>query len=175
MPVMMLLLDDGDEKSEFEEFYNKYKNEAYHIAYRILCDNALAEDAVAEAFLSLARSFKTVGGLDARRQHGYIVVTVTNAAKMILRKGRRHLDDVEFKDDEYVPDDEIAVHDRLWIKECMRRLCEADREILYLKYTLALGHGEIALALGISQEASRKRLQKAKHRLKELLEKEGLE
>ena len=69
----------------------------------------------------------------------------------------------------------IIIRQFALIKECMRRLCEADREILYLKYFLALGHGEIALALGISQEASRKRLQKAKQRLKELLEKEGLE
>ena len=163
---MMMLLDDDDDKSQFEELYNKYKNEAYHIAYRILCDNALAEDAVADAFLSLARSFKTVVSLDERKQHGYIVVTVSNAAKMILRKGRRHFDDVEFKEDEYVPDEEITVHDRLWIKECMRRLCEADREILYLKYSLALGHGEIALALGISQEASRKRLRRSSFGMK---------
>lgn len=174
MPPLNTLLAD-EQLSDFERLYNKHKNEAYHIAFRILADSAAAEDAVADGFLSIARCFKTVSSLDAHKQHRYIIVTITNAANMILRKNKSHLDDVEFRDDEYVPDEEITVHDRLWIKECMRRLCEADREILYLKYFLALGHGEIALALGISQEASRKRLQKAKQRLKELLEKEGLE
>ncbi len=173
LPLNTLLADE--QLSDFERLYNKHKNEAYHIAFRILADSALAEDAVADGFLSIARAFKTVSSLDAHKQHRYVVVTIRNAANMILRKGRDHLDDVEFKDYEYVPDEAITMHDKLWIKECMAQLGQTDMEILYLRYALQLDHSEIALTLGISQEASRKRLQKAKHSLKQLLEKEGSE
>lgn len=174
MPPLNTLLAD-EQLSDFERLYNKHKNEAYHIAFRILADSAAAEDAVADGFLSIARCFKTVSSLDAHKQHRYIIVTITNAANMILRKNKSHLDDVEFRDDEHVPDEVITLHDKLWIKECMKRLCQTDKEILYLRYALQLDHSEIALTLGISREASRKRLQKAKHSLKQLLEKEGLE
>ena len=68
--------------------------------------------------------------------------------------------------------EDINVYDKLWIKECASRLCKADAEILYLKYALELDHKAIARLLGISQTASRKRLQKARQRLSKKL-KEG--
>ncbi len=167
-----MLLDDECERSEFEKLYNEYKNEAYCIAFRILDDSALAEDAVADGFLSLAGNFKTVSDLDAHKKHGYIIVTIRNAAKMILRKGKHHLDDLEYIDEQYMPDETMNRYDKLWIKDCARKLCKADAEILYLKYSMELDHKQIARLLGISQTASRKRLQKARQRLAEKL-KEG--
>ena len=139
---------------------------------RTISDSALAEDAVADAFLSLAGNFKTVSALDAHKKHGYIIVTIRNSARMIRRKNRHHLDDMEYNDEEYIPHEDINVYDKLWIKECASRLCKADAEILYLKYALELDHKAIARLLGISQTASRKRLQKARQRLSEKL-KEG--
>ena len=171
LPINILLSDEC-ERSEFEKLYNEYKNEAYYIAYKILDDSALAEDAVADAFLSLAGNFKTVSALDAHKKHGYIIVTIRNSARMIRRKNRHHLDDMEYNDEEYIPHEDINVYDKLWIKECASRLCKADAEILYLKYALELDHKAIARLLGISQTASRKRLQKARQRLSEKL-KEG--
>lgn len=171
LPVYMFLNED-DEKSEFEKLYNEYKNEAYYIAYKILDDSALAEDAVADGFLSLAGNFKTVSALDAHKKHGYIIVTIRNSARMIRRKNRHHLDDMEYNDEEYIPHEDINVYDRLWIKECLSKLCKEDTEILYLRYALELDHKAIARLLGISQTASRKRLQKARQRLSEKL-KEG--
>lgn len=172
MLAVNLLLNDECERSEFEKLYNEYKNEAYYIAYKILDDSALAEDAVADGFLSLAGNFRTFSALDADKKHGYITVTIRNSARMILRKNRHHRDDLEYIDEQYTPDEDINRYDRLWIKECVSRLCREDAQILYLKYALELDHKQIARLLGISQTASRKRLQKARQRLAEKL-KEG--
>jgi DNA-directed RNA polymerase specialized sigma24 family protein len=81
---------------------------------------------------------------------------------MILRNGRHHRDDLEYIDEQYIPDEDMNRYDRLWIKERVSRLCKADAEILYLKYALELDHKAIARLLGISGTASRKRLQKAR-------------
>ncbi len=172
MLAVNLLLNDECERSEFEKLYNEYKNEAYYIAYKILDDSALAEDAVADGFLSLAGNFRTFSSLDADKKHGYIIVTIRNSARMILRKNRHHRDDLEYIDEQYTPDEDINRYDRLWIKECVSRLCREDAQILYLRYALELDHKQIARLLGISQTASRKRLQKARQRLAEKL-KEG--
>lgn len=172
MLAVNLLLNDECERSEFEKLYNEYKNEAYYIAYKILDDSALAEDAVADGFLSLAGNFRTFSALDADKKHGYIIVTIRNSARMILRKNRHHRDDLEYIDEQYTPDEDINRYDRLWIKECVSRLCREDAQILYLRYALELDHKQIARLLGISQTASRKRLQKARQRLAEKL-KEG--
>ena len=168
LPLNMILID-ADSINEFEKLYNRYKNEAYGIAYTILGDSLLAEDAVSDGFLSVARSFKTVSSLDDHKKHGYIVVTIKNAARMILRKGKHQRDELEYNDDEYIPDETIDKYDVMWIKESMKKLDKADVEILYLKYSLEFDHKTIARTLGISQTASRKRLQKARKRLAEKL------
>ena len=172
MLALNMILVDDTQKRDFEKLYDEFKNEAYHIAFRILGDRSMAEDSVADGFLSIARNFRKISCLESDKRHGYIVVTIQNAARMILRKNRHQFEELEYEDSEYVNESEISLYDPLWIKDCVRKLNKTDLEILYLKYVVCLEHGEIGLTLGISQEASRKRLQKAKQHLAALL-KEG--
>lgn len=60
------------------------------------------------------------------------------------------------------------------IKQCVLKLSEKDREILYLRCVLGLTHNDIANSLHISDTTSRKRLQTARDNLLMLLEKEDI-
>lgn len=171
--MYMALIDDENDKKAFEKQYNDNRNLAYSIAMKILSNNALAEEAVSDAFLSIAKNFQTVNNLNAHKKNKYIIITIRNASNMILRKEKNALDDLPLDEDEYVSDEDITAFGIELIKECMKKLSQTDKEIIYLRYTLDMDHKQISNTLGISQSASRKRLQKAKQTLKRLLEEEG--
>ncbi len=52
-----------------------------------------------------------------------------------------------------------------WVIDAVSQLAEPDREILFLTAWEGLSHGEVAAVLGLSESASRKRLERARRRL----------
>ena len=62
LPVMVF--DTPEQKSKFEEAYLKYNKMGFYYAREILHDDALAEDALHDAFLSLARNLDKIGEID---------------------------------------------------------------------------------------------------------------
>ena len=173
IPTIYAALIDDDDLSDFEKLYNDNKILAYSVAMKILGNNALAEEAVSDGFLSIAKNFQTVNNLNAHKKQKYIIITIRNASNMILRKEKNALDDLPLDEEEYVSDEDITAFGIELIKECMKKLSQTDKEIIYLRYTLDMDHKQISDTLGISRSASRKRLQKAKQALKRLLEEEG--
>lgn len=170
--VNMALIDDEEDKKAFEKLYNEYRLLMYSVAMKILNNNSLAEDAVSDAFLSISKCFKKVNNLNAHKKHRYLIITIRNAANMILRKEKNSLDNISL--DEDIPSDEdIIKNDLETIKLCMRRLNRTDKEMIYCHYSLGMYHRQISEALGISEAASRKRLQKARQDLMKLLKEEG--
>ena len=64
---------------KFNEFYRKYENFMYYIAYAILKDSYLSEDAVQTAFINMYKSFQGVEDIeDIKTKH--FVMTVTRRA-----------------------------------------------------------------------------------------------
>ena len=60
LPIIFLDLVDEEDLPDFEKLYNEQKMRAYKIAFNLLKNESLAEDCVSEAFLSIAKNFKTV-------------------------------------------------------------------------------------------------------------------
>ena len=63
-----------------ERCYKLYEQKMYQVAYCILRDEGMAEDAVQEAFLKLMKSnidFKDVGSVECRQ---YIITTIKHAS-----------------------------------------------------------------------------------------------
>lgn len=170
--VYMALIDDEEYKKAFEKLYNDNKILAYSIAMKILGNNALAEEAVSDAFLSIAKNFQTVNSLDTHKKNKYIIITIRNASNMVLRKEKNDIDNLPL-DETIVSDDDFANVDLQILKKCLHGLNQTDKEIIYLYYSLGMDHKQISDTLGISQAASRKRLQRAKQTLKRPLEDEG--
>ena len=164
------LIDGKTERQEFEAFYRKNRRLGMGKAYAILGNEALAEDALSEGFLRLAKCFQKVHDLPSHKLQAYFVIIVRNVSLDMLRKEQREQTlpfDEELYTDEPLPDADVSR-----LKECMERLSDTDREILYLRYDLALEYGDIASTLGISEAASRQRVRYAKAKLRTELLKE---
>ena len=75
--------------SFIEDCYRLYENKMYYVAYGILHDEGLAEDAVQDAFLRLMKHevhFTSAESDDCKR---YIITVIRNASINIYNKKKR--------------------------------------------------------------------------------------
>lgn len=168
----MDLVDETD-LNAFETIYNKYKQKAFLVAKDILCNDALAEECVSEVFLSIAKSFQIINNLNANKQLKYIVICSRNKALDLLKKEKKHsMEAVEFDDEEYFTDNDYSKFEMEHWRRCIGKLNQTDRDSLYLRCVLQLDYKKISRSLGISRNAARARVFKAKAHLKEIIRKE---
>ena len=171
--VLMLCLsaiESPEDKVKFETLYYKYRGFMLKIAAQILHGEQDAEDAVHNAFLSIAKNMKIVPGPDSPKMRGFIYVVTENKAIDLLRERRRRENEERLEDQPFcVPPPEE--HNLAW---CISQLPPRYQEAILLKYSHGYSTREMADILGISFAAASKLDQRAKNRLKELCEKEGL-
>ena len=163
-----------DDELLFETFYRKYSRLMLVAAYNILNNHTLAEDAVSEAFIRIAKCWNNIKRLKAEQMERYAYISAKNSAINILKKEKKHFDHAEYNDDMIaderlndIPDDHII--------EQIKKLSVTDKEILYLRFSMGLDHKSISTALSISPAAARKRLQYARQNLSALLRKSSEE
>ena len=155
------MIESPADKIKFEQLYLKYRDYMLHIAKKYLNNAQDAEDAVHNAFLSIAKNISKLGDIDSPETHGYIVITIERKAIDIIRDHNKH---------EICFVESIPCENRLqW---CILQLPPRYREVILLKYSHGYRIQEIAEILNISFAAASKLNQRAKAKLKELYEKE---
>lgn len=58
LAIYLTLIDNEDDKKSFEDLYNQNRSKAYAIAFNILKNKTLAEEACSETFLVSQKVFK---------------------------------------------------------------------------------------------------------------------
>lgn len=164
--MYLALIDDEKDKIKFREIYEEYSKQMWYVANEILHDRFLAEDAVHDAFLGIARNFSKISTFEPKVIRTYVTTSARNSALMIARKNKSgNTIDIErlfgIRDTE--ADDEINRIETLDLAvSVINRLPELYREVMYLRFVLELSEKEIALQLGrnqntVSQQISRGR------------------
>ena len=82
----------------FNQLVLQYQDLAYHHAYTILKDSALAEEAAQDSFI---RAFQSLAGFRGDSFRAWILKIVTNSAYDALRRRNRHPIHSLFPEDEY--------------------------------------------------------------------------
>lgn len=171
MLVYLQLIDSEPDKSTFEQVYHRYRGLMYHVAYEILHSRQDAEDAVHQAFVSIAKNIKKISDPACTKTQGYVVTIVEHQAIDMYRARRRR--SAEPLDEEAaglsfdVPGGGLAA--------AIARLPARDREFILLKYDSGYTNRELAKLLGLSYEGVHSLDARAKKRLKKLLEEEGVD
>ena len=161
-----------DEKDKFEKIYLLYRGLMLSRAYDILRDRQLAEDAVHNAFLRILKNIKKLNDSQSPSTKSYVMVVLENVAKTMYAKRKK---EKVYELSENIPEDfdvqrdtEIKLTAEA-VAEKLTLLPDKYRDVLLLKFINGLNDKEIALSLGISDSAARKRLQRAREKLKALL------
>lgn len=174
------MIDTPEEKILFEELYNTYKSKMFSLAYAVLKNHHTAEEAVSQAFFTAARNFSKLAELTPVQQGAYLKITVKNAAIDIYRK-ENYQNEVpieemenfgEVSDD--ISDSVLSEMNYNAVVEAIRSMPEQYAECLYLFHVRELSVKEIAAHLCIEQEAVKKRLQRARQKLRVILEKKEI-
>jgi RNA polymerase sigma-70 factor (ECF subfamily) len=154
------------------ELYDRYGRAAYNLAYRVLRDAALAEDAVQEAFLAV---WRTAGRfLPERSKASTWILTLVHrrAVDLVRREQRRRaepLDDAfEAGGDE--TDEAAWLHlQRERVQEALRQLPDQQREALELAYYGGFTQSELAERLGQPLGTIKSRMFAGLSRMRDLL------
>jgi len=164
----------NDRKSQLQ-LYNLYYKAMYNTSYRILKDSAEAEDVMQEAFLVAFQKIEEYKG-DATFGAWLKRIVINRALDQIKKK--KETVSMEEAGNEIVIDDtaenylEILAYKIEQIRMGIEKLTEDERVIISLFLLEGYDHEEISQVLEISQNASRTRYSRARHRLREMLSKE---
>lgn len=146
------------------QLYERYGGLMFSIARKLLGTQWDAEDAVHDALLKLGERMPEPMDTDSAAAKRYVTLTVKRVCIDHLRKKKPNAMETEEGDDGASPEGQT---DLAW---CMEQLSPKDREILLLRFYYGYSVRELAQQMRLSEDAVRKREQRAKRRLQELCE-----
>jgi RNA polymerase sigma factor (sigma-70 family) len=153
--------------------YDRFGRLAYRLAFRILRDQALAEDAVQEAFLAVWRSADAYKRERAKPSTWILTVVHRRAVDIVRREQTRRGEPLEVAPEPSVgPADEDAVlrDRRAAVQAALTELPGDQRQALELAYYGGLTQSELAERLGVPLGTVKSRMFAGLGRLRELLE-----
>lgn len=159
------------EQEAFRGLYSAYSRAMYNVGYRITRNEDDAADVLQESFISAFRNLKHYRG-DATFGAWLKRIVVNKAINVINRRRTEPLPDADGWDIEddvavEIEDDERAV-DR--IKKAIHQLPDGYRTVLSLYLMEGYDHQEIGEIMGVSESTSKSQLNRAKKKLREILE-----
>lgn len=140
----------GDHEA-FDALVRFASNRLYGIAYRILRDQYLAEDALQQALINIWNELPKLRDPDRFDAWTYRVIVRSSTAEA-RRAGRGAPTTPLFPDDADVsraPDDYRAVADRDQLERGFSRITAEQRAVLVLQHYAGLSQAEIADVLGV--------------------------
>jgi RNA polymerase sigma-70 factor (ECF subfamily) len=143
----LLALMAGGDDGAFREFYRRHAGCAFGLAFRVLRDRGLAEDAVQEAFLAAWRQADSYRASLAKPSFWLLTFVHRRAVDQVRRQQRHTSDSLELQTDEVPAAEDEAMTGmptRAWIQEGLARLTPPAREVLELAYFAGLTQVEIA-------------------------------
>ncbi len=175
LTLYLTLIDAEEDKIKFIKLYEQYRHLMFYIAQKILHDEHLSEDAVQESFLRIAKNFHKIGQILCPETRNFTVIITRNVAiTMINHSNSNATTDFYVESALTNPSEDVfeAVSNKL-LTESILKLPEIYRDSLYLYHLYGYTFNEISNLLSISVESAKKRVQRARRILKDLLEKEG--
>jgi RNA polymerase sigma-70 factor (ECF subfamily) len=159
---------DGD-ATALEQVYARYERAVWSVAVRVTGSDALAQEAVQEAFV---RAWRVASTYDPNRDLGPWLLGVARYAAMDVVRAEARPTRGGHAAETDAPVDAPGL-DRAWlawaVQEALRGLAEHEREIVRLSFFEDLGHAQIAERLAIPVGTVKSRLHRANRRLAESL------
>jgi RNA polymerase sigma factor (sigma-70 family) len=167
--IALIARSDG---SALAELYDRYGRIAYGLALRVVRDQALAEDAVQDAFLDVWRSAARFRPERSKASTWILTLVHRRAVDLVRRAERRRFEPLEAAPEPTgEATDEIAWLglERARVREALRQLPDQQREALGLAYFDGYTQTELAERLGEPLGTIKSRMFNGLTRLREIL------
>ena len=179
--VFLALIENENDKLEFETIYYKYKDASFRRALRHLNNNHYdAEEAFQEAWRKIAKNIGSLRTTNEQAVSTYIMTTIEYSAKDIANKNRKWNGisaELELDPEEYVSDDlvfELCAAERYNnIVQVIENMDKTYRDILLMAFVYEMPIKKIASNLSLNEKTVWTRFYRGKHILMELLKEKG--
>jgi len=155
----------GGEPEALGEVYDRYAGTVFKIAYGLLRDPAESEDLVHDVFVGLSRAVRT---FEARGSFEAWLKRVTARAALMKLRRQRVSRGYVWRQRRLQPGakSDTSVTERLDLERALGALPPALRAVFVLKEVHGYSHAEIAELLGITINAAKARLHRARRGLR---------
>lgn len=146
----------------------------FNTAYRITGNDMDAEDVLQESFVNAFRNLKSYKGTAAFGS--WLKRIVVNNAINLVKKRRFEFESVDHQPDVEMLTDKIEDSDFSYevsrVKEGIAKLPDGYRVVITLYLLEGFDHKEIAEVLGVTESTSKSQYNRAKKKLREILDNE---
>jgi RNA polymerase sigma factor (sigma-70 family) len=171
--ALLALIARGDDDA-LAELYRRLSRVAYGLAFRILRDDALAQDAVQEAFLAVWRAAGRFASERAKPSTWVLTLVHRRAVDLVRREQRRRAEPLEPRTTSPAvaesQDEAEHVVRRETVRAALRELPPEQREAIELAYYGGYTQSELAERLGQPLGTIKSRMFAGLTRLRETLE-----
>lgn len=171
LPMIYMALVDDEDVPAFEKLYNRTYKRLYAIAYDILKDHQLAEDALSEMFLRVSLNFKKINNLSLHQIDAYLVRSIKNTCYNTIKKKKTEQKKLDELKKEAIPDDDIFEKAELVIlMKAIRSLPENYKTALVYKEYYGFTVEETAKRMNVSRRSVFYYLNSAKNLIRKAIE-----
>jgi RNA polymerase sigma-70 factor (ECF subfamily) len=170
--AVLALIARSDEQA-LAELYRRFGRMAYGLAFRILRDDALAQDAVQEAFLGVWRAAGRFTAERSKPSTWLLTLVHRRAVDLVRREERRRTEPLQPETEPAgvePPDEAEQLTQRHAIRAALRELPPEQREAIELAYYGGYTQSELAERLGQPLGTIKSRMFTGLARLRETLE-----
>jgi RNA polymerase sigma factor (sigma-70 family) len=173
--ALVALVARGDE-SALAELYDRVGRVAYGLAFRVLRDERLAEDAVQEGFLALWRTAAAFRAERAKASTWILTLVHRRAVDLVRREERRRAEPLAEEvaarsaDGETTEEAAWLRFERERVQGALAQLPDVQREAIELAYYGGFSQSELAERLGVPLGTIKSRMFAGLARLRELLD-----
>jgi RNA polymerase sigma-70 factor (ECF subfamily) len=173
--ALVALVARGDE-SALAELYDRIGRVAYGLAFRVVRDERLAEDAVQEGFLALWRTAAAFRAERAKASTWILTLVHRRAVDLVRREERRRGEPLGEEVGAHAGESE-STEEAAWLRferervqSALRQLPDVQREAIELAYYGGFSQSELAERLGVPLGTIKSRMFAGLARLRELLD-----
>ncbi len=138
MFIFLSLIDNEQDKRKFEILYSLYYKRMFYVAKNILHDVHEAEDALQNAFISLAANIDKVDDISSKSTLSFVLTVARNAAIDLLRKRDAiiYIDDDFFSHERDIDISDIIVSEEEFnnVVAAIQKLPDKYKDVLNLHY-----------------------------------------
>jgi len=147
-----------------ESLYKTHRGAMLGRAQAVLADRALAEDAVHEAFLRIMRHLPRFEPLSDNESR-YLCLTIARNAALNLKRDRGEFSPLYEAESRDAGDFSLGLE----LTDAIAALEEGHRQVVLLRLHYGFDTGETARLLGLTRDAVRSRLKRAREFLRQFL------
>lgn len=171
LSLYLSMVSTPEDREKVEKIYYEYRKFMKYVALGILASEDMAEDAVAEALLRVVENIDKVKTAVCDDTKAFVYIIVRNCALNIYNKNKNSACEYVDGFDNYSVYN-TDMFDKVYLSELLRavkNLPAIYRDALQLRVYYDMSFKEIASVMNVSEDAARKRVERARKMLSDMM------